>query len=66
MLRRVVSAIQMSRVLCSSVDDEFPVTCSHCGERFARDDTTTVFDGTGQALYRCPNCQRWTQGPPPE
>ena len=42
------------------------VTCNHCGERFNREDTASVFDGSGQALYRCPHCSRWTHGPPPD
>ena len=42
------------------------VTCNHCGERFDREDTASVFDGSGRALYRCPHCSRWTHGPPPD
>ena len=42
------------------------VKCNHCGERFDRGESTSVFDGSGQALYHCPNCSRWTGGPPPD
>jgi len=42
------------------------VSCTHCNERFDRTGTASVFDGSGQALYRCPHCSRWTHGPPPD
>ncbi|HET7323057.1 MAG TPA: hypothetical protein VFJ06_01870 [Halococcus sp.] len=41
------------------------ITCPNCGNEFDRDEAlSSVFDGA-TALYQCPLCGTWTDGPPP-
>ena len=41
------------------------IRCPDCGHGFDRDAAASAFFDGEEARYQCPECGRWSEGPPP-